>query len=630
MQLNRVILGTYNHMPEGSAEADFERRYQSCWRPYLSVLYRFPEVSSLLHYSGTVLKWLELRHPEFLMLLEEMVLRKQIELLGGAFFSPLLPLLPASDRLGQIELLTTYIRKAFGKRPMGGWLHEYVWEPGFASLLQACGFEYTFLPASRFVKSGAACSERGKPVITEDQGKTIAVFPVDDLGEGPLASMPFESAYEILRAKSPDAALHTILMDSALTVEMWRASGLESPDVMFERSFAWFQRNLLETETTTPQKFFRSMRRFELAYFPSGSSKWGFSPRSLIARGDASRCLYAKMQYVHLLAGQVRGDKSRKKSAHEELWKGQCGEAYWESPEGGILRPELRAAAYSSLLEAEKTTRLRGSFAAGLIQTDIDFDGEREVLYQGTDINCYIHLMGASVFELDSFRSHRNFVDSLPDGQGNSRRSFMDRFFRTGSFREELCDFSGHWYSLHESDKPAQMAVFGSDGAIRTGGRKATLSLRKTYLFRKNGLSVDYELLNLNSEDVSFRFASELNLVPSNTAGFGLILLRDRERLPVDIVHGPEQEPCEGFRIEVPKAKENIEFRSDGVFFLQHEPIFGKPFLPEPFDAGASPDSGVSAGPEQVYQGSRFLCGWDIDLPADGVRRVSLTLEFGT
>ncbi|MEN6364386.1 MAG: hypothetical protein ABFC81_04880, partial [Rectinema sp.] len=75
MQLNRVILGTYNHMPEGSAEADFERRYQSCWRPYLSVLYRFPEVSSLLHYSGTVLKWLELRHPEFLMLLEEMVLR---------------------------------------------------------------------------------------------------------------------------------------------------------------------------------------------------------------------------------------------------------------------------------------------------------------------------------------------------------------------------------------------------------------------------------------------------------------------------------------------------------------------------------------------------------------------------
>ncbi|MDP3177532.1 MAG: hypothetical protein Q8M76_06485, partial [Spirochaetaceae bacterium] len=90
MQKNHVIIGTYNHLPNGAEEFTFEDTYQICWRPFLSVLYRFPEMPACLHYSGTVLRWLELRHPEFIMLLEEMVLRKQIELLGGGFFSPLL------------------------------------------------------------------------------------------------------------------------------------------------------------------------------------------------------------------------------------------------------------------------------------------------------------------------------------------------------------------------------------------------------------------------------------------------------------------------------------------------------------------------------------------------------------
>ncbi|MCK7486236.1 MAG: hypothetical protein MZU97_12315 [Bacillus subtilis] len=76
---------------------------------------------------------MESRHPEFLMLLEEMVLRKQIELLGGGSSPPCCPPLSSSDRLGQIECLTTFIRKNFGRRPRGCRIPGYAWGPSLAS-----------------------------------------------------------------------------------------------------------------------------------------------------------------------------------------------------------------------------------------------------------------------------------------------------------------------------------------------------------------------------------------------------------------------------------------------------------------------------------------------------------------
>ena len=66
------------------------------------------------------------------------------------------------------------------------------------------------------------------------------------------------------------------------------------------------------------------------------------SPRRLLLRHEESLALYAKMHYVRILVGQLRGDKSRKKTAQEELWRGQCGGAYWQGPEGGLTKLPVR------------------------------------------------------------------------------------------------------------------------------------------------------------------------------------------------------------------------------------------------------------------------------------------------
>ena len=180
MQKTHLIIGAYNHLPEGLSESEFEGVYQSCYRPFLSVLNRFPEIQATLFFSGSLLKRFEFRHPEYLMLLEEMTARRQVELLGGGFYAPIMPLIPSADRLGQIELLTTYLRKTFGKRPRGCWLSEFAWEPWLSSTLQTCGMDYTFLSAEQFMESIPGSRENLLPIITEDQGRCTTILPVHD------------------------------------------------------------------------------------------------------------------------------------------------------------------------------------------------------------------------------------------------------------------------------------------------------------------------------------------------------------------------------------------------------------------------------------------------------------------
>jgi alpha-amylase len=647
MQKTRIILGTYNHIPEGAGESDFESAYQVCWRPFLSVLYRFPEISAALHYSGTVLIWLEKRHPEFLMLLDEMSLRKQIEILGGAFFAPLMPVIPGSDRLGQIEMLTTFLRKTFNKKPHGFWLQDYAWESSMPSVLKACGFDYTFLMEGHFRQTGVAAGDLDAPFLTEDQGRSIAVFPVYDATESLPSPMPVEKAIDWILKEAGDCPLVSIMYDGNSVAELWTLSGLESPDVLFERSFAALQKNALVYETTLPARHFKSMKHFRKAYFPSCSSlalsraasggvslparispdpeAFGISlsppirsnARSILVADETAGRLYAKMQYVRILVGQLRGDKSRKKTAQEELWRGQCGAAYWCGQEGGIRNPGIRGRAFSALLEAEKITRPHGYSSEGLIRTDLDFDGEKELLFQGGDTNVYAHLRGGAVFELDSLSSCTNYVNSAPAAGGESVACCLDRIYSRREGGRDEGSFATSHYSLQDQAKPGKSAILGREGWWIKDSRRHSLAIHKTYGFASTGFSLGYEIENRESENLHFFFSSEFNLSPGiRPDAFRLFALDGREsrQFPGDtIFHG---ENSTGFRTENDSLGESLEIRSDTPFLLSCMPIY------------ADFSQIISTPNYSSFQGCKILPIWEISLEAGASRHFSLTVEI--
>ena len=662
MQISPVIIGAYNLLPEGTEEQAFEETYQVCWRPFLSVLYRFPTIAAVLHYSGTVLHWLESRHPEFLMLLEEMVLRKQIELLGGGFFGPLMPLIPGPDRLGQAELLTTFIRRSFGKRPRGCWLPDYAWEPSLASSLQSCGFDYSFLPEKQFRIAGVAPEDLGSPVMTEDQGRSLIVFPVFDALESFSEPMPMEEALTQLQSRVGEQRLYTVLFPGELARQLWSASKLESPDVFFERTFAALQREGLRFETTTPMRYLKSARDFKRAYFPGCASavlmersmpadipghasraKKGVgksadparasgsaaedepsavvgSLRRLLLRHEESLALYAKMHYVRILVGQLRGDKSRKKTAQVELWRGQCGGAYWRGSGGGISRLPVRAAAYAALIEAEKITRQRGSFSPGIISADMDFDGVKEIVYQSADINAYVQLQGACLSELDSLKTRTNYINVLDSQERAPRRlCFRDSISEKGSFGTDRGSFSDARYSLVEAEKPASVVSLFREGQADISGKRRFLAIKKTYSFRKGGFSVEYEVASKESTPLSLRLGVDLNL----SAGFSpetvsLSGIRARDEIVLATDKKSSESDLNGLKLSNQAKGETIELRSDVPFSLAHAPVLCL--------LDSAEMSGIKGLP--AYQGCCLTLGWDLDLPADSARRFSITLEL--
>lgn len=628
MREHAAIIGTSNHLPEGSPHSLFEETYQVCWRPWLSTLYRFPEISSALHYSGIVLEWLQAHHPEFIMLLEEMSSRKQIEVIGGGYFAPIMPIIPTPDRVGQLEFLSTLIRKLLGRRPRGVWPHEFAWEPSLVSTYNACGFDFTFLPSTLFRKSGL---DPAQVVMTEDQGKNLCVFPVIDPPD-PRTGLPNLGDILVRHFKDNEgSSIGVLILSDALLTDMWRASAFESPDVFYEAMFASLHKASDDFETVLPMRWMKNMAAPSRGYFPcscssriaaacsvSPNKEWKsdepllMTPRRLLLQYPESQALYAKMQFVRILVGQLRGDKSRKKSAQEEIWRAQCGDAYWKGAGGGILALPIRSAAWSALIEAERSARQKGSFVPGIIRADIDLDGEKEILFQGVNYNAHVRLDEATLAEFDSFKSLTNYVNAM---DGDTRRDrlecFVDRLCESSSFSSRGSGRGHSDYALLDGGKPSMTASF--KGRVSGLGAKKELSVTvgKIYSFRRENLGLSWILSNETDAPARFRFVTELNLTAGKSSHD--ITLRCGEDLSVG---GENLEISSALALSIENAasQERLDFRSDRSFALSARPLF------------LSSKKGEAA--DSDWQGTRLQIGWEIELGAQAVEHLSLTMEL--
>jgi hypothetical protein len=341
------------------------------------------------------------------MSIDQMVSRKQVELLGGGFYEPQFSLIPLQDKIGQVEMLTTYLRKRFGKKPQGCWLPALSWEQNLVGPLSSCGMLYTFLEEDQFRKAGLSGEDLYAPCLSEDQGKLISVFPVSpSLGElftpGEDAA-PFLNALKKLAAQpGDDSRVVSVFPDPCRSLE-----SEEEAELYWRRFFQSVSDSPALFDFTTPGRFIKGKGGFQKACFP------GSLDHQYLIDFPAANGIYAKMIFSRTLINQLRGDKSRKRTALEELWKAQGYDAFRPAESGGVYRGDLRRAAYRSLLEAEKITRETGAFIPCLLNFDFDLDNEDEYLFQGERINCYIHREGASVFELDYLPRSWNYLDTF-------------------------------------------------------------------------------------------------------------------------------------------------------------------------------------------------------------------------
>ena len=151
----------------------FEKNYEAVFRPLLTFLYSHPKFPLAVSFSGLQLEWYASKHPEAIQVMRDLTSRKQVEVLGGGYYSPIFPILFPVDRSGQIEKMTSLLRSTVGKRPCGMSLYGSIWDPTLVTTFQSCGMEYALLD-STLIPAKNLCAH---PLITSEQGKTLKILP---------------------------------------------------------------------------------------------------------------------------------------------------------------------------------------------------------------------------------------------------------------------------------------------------------------------------------------------------------------------------------------------------------------------------------------------------------------------
>ncbi|MFQ6618427.1 MAG: 4-alpha-glucanotransferase, partial [Fidelibacterota bacterium] len=136
------IFGIHCHQPVGNFDHIFEEAYRKSYLPFVSTLEKFSRMKVVMHFSGCLLEWLELKYPRYLERIRRLVESGRVEILTGGFFEPIIPIIPEEDAVDQIKYLTRYIKRNFNYDPKGMWLTERVWEPHIAKPIADAGVQY--------------------------------------------------------------------------------------------------------------------------------------------------------------------------------------------------------------------------------------------------------------------------------------------------------------------------------------------------------------------------------------------------------------------------------------------------------------------------------------------------------
>ncbi len=540
-----LLLAIHNHQPVGNFPFVLEDSYQKSYLPFLTTLKDYLSVQITLHFSGFLLEWIVKNHPELIDLIKKLVDAGRIEMMSGGFYEPILTTLFDSDKLGQIQKLSSFVRETFGTDPRGMWLAERVWEPHLTETLHNAGAEYIVIDDHHFIMAGL----RGKALygyyLTEEKGRIVKVFPGSERLRYLIPFRPVEEVLEFLQSvrESGENPL-AIMGDDGEKFGVWpetyhsvyEEGWLRSFFEALEQNQDWIETRLFSEVIDTrpplgriylPTSSYMEMGEWSLIYDASEEFRHlkqklkdhgleemahpflsGGFWRNFFSKYPESNLMHKKMLYISEKVHHLP-DGKEKDRALDELWKGQCNDAYWHGVFGGIYLPHLRSSIYEYLIRAETIAdRIIHQGEESWIEAesyDIDKDGQDEEILKTESYTLTVssHQGGTVMgwdfkprcFNLqDTFTRvpefyHREIVDATDtDQKEREAQSIHDRVVSkeeglAGQIvydpypRRSLVD---HFLSREESLESFRHATHFERGDFVSGAYKAALSRSET------------------------------------------------------------------------------------------------------------------------------------------------------
>jgi hypothetical protein len=464
----RLAFAIHNHQPVGNFSAVFEEAHTKCYLPFLELARKHPAVRFSLHQSGILWDWQKEHHQEFFSLVGQMVDAGQVELLSGAYYEPILPAIPDRDKAGQLNMLTTYLKKHFEVRAHGMWLAERVWEPHLPRVLNECGLHYLPLDDTHFKYAGLNDEQLYGTYLTEEAGKTVTLLPIL---QKLRYLIPFGTPEKVIEFLSQAAVQHpgamAVYADDGEKFGSWPNTYKHCYiDGWLDRFFTLLEQNADWLEVIPLGDAVAQTKPLGRVYLPTASYSemlhWalpadGFVAfeefehklkamnlydtysrfvrgghwRGFLAKYPESNLMHKKMLAVSDLFDQTsripRVDRQELDKARDALYAGQCNCPYWHGVFGGLYLPHLRWAIYHKLIRAETILRRLTNQTVYATFEDRDCDGYGDIILGGTDLSIAISPgRGGQIYELDCLSNDSNAVDCLTRRREGYHRKLLD------------------------------------------------------------------------------------------------------------------------------------------------------------------------------------------------------------
>jgi alpha-amylase len=442
--------GVHNHQPIGNFEGVLRETTARAYRPFFERLAARSELRLTVHCTGSLLAWLREHDRSTFDLLGAVVAAGRVELLTGGFYEPILAILPDADKHGQIERLSAFLKAEFGVRPRGMWLAERVWEPHLPRALRQAGVEYVLVDDRHFALAGLEPEDLGGYYLTEEQGATLGVFPINQRLRHLIPFADVDKSIEYLGERRGRVPAVTVVDDG----EKFGAWPGTYRHVYEEGWLDTFFDRVLATPWLRLSTFADVVDAVPAAgriYLPTASyqemGEWALPPESGRILEEAKRDLgqleggarligllragfwrnflvkypevaefYWKMQRLSAAVEcrwRARPDDPGLVEAREALWRGQANDAYWHGVFGGCYLPHLRRAVKSALLDAEARLAAGGE-PLTVTRGDLNGDGHEEIAVRTSALAVTLNpARGGSLTEIGMLERRHDLADVL-------------------------------------------------------------------------------------------------------------------------------------------------------------------------------------------------------------------------
>lgn len=634
MKKVNFLFGIHCHQPVGNFGHVFDEAYEKAYLPFIKVLENHPRIKVTVHYSGILFDWFKQQHPEFIDLLRKLVRRGQLEILSSGYYEPILSIIPDEDKVGQIEKMNHFIREEFGMAPRGMWLTERVWEPSLPKPIVKAGIEYTMVDDHHFKLAGIEEKKLNGYFVTEDQGETLNLFPINKKLRQMIPFNPPEEIIEYLQGlgnKSGSAA--------AVCLDDGEKLGLQADSHKFIYEEGYLEK--LFTELEANAKWIRCMTLSDYieeyppkgrAYLPTASyeemMEWsgGYFRNFFIKYPEANNMHKRMLQVSNRLASLRKGRNlfgSRENDEHlvkalDHLYQAQCACAYWHGLYNGLYSGHLRRAVYENLIKAEvemERFSRRGNTFIDVGVTDLNKDGKDEVILTNNMLSLFFApLNGGTLFELDYKLKPTNVINSIARHKEDyhkkkiaydnySRACLVDHFFTpdmtfdkmvAGEYKE-AGDFVEKDYTFMPRRGMGEIGItLARDGNVE----KMPVKVEKTVslLAKQSIINIEYTVTNQGKEKDEFWFGIEFNFSISGDRSKGEV---ENLRL-VKMVDGER-----GFDVSLELDKNALVWRF-------------------PVETVSRSDTGIITD----YQSSAVIPSWKFSLEPNQSWKVQLTLRI--